>query len=86
MKHFVIISIDCNEAPMVGMIDNVIDDNIGAALFVERFKDAVCTYADIEDFEHDEIPNLFDGSAYHDVEVRLDGVEETLRIMETWIY
>ena len=87
LKHFTIIELNADsESPMVGTIDNVTNNNVGLESFKERFLKALSEHFDVEDFNHDEIPDLFTGSPYEDIMIEIDGMNYEIRIMETWIY
>jgi hypothetical protein len=87
MKHFTIIEIGYDvESPMIGTIDNVTDTEQGINSFKERFYEAVGEHFDVYDFNHSQLPDLFDGSPYHDIEIEIDGFNYDVRIIETWIY
>jgi hypothetical protein len=87
-KSFTLIELDYSdpEAPMIGTLINIKNTDRGEVEFKEKFHTAVCEHFDVEDFNHDEIPDLFDGSPYHDVTIEVDGVNYEIRIMETWYY
>jgi hypothetical protein len=94
LKHFALIELDNNECPSIGVIDNIPDSPQGRASFEERFRIAVGSHFDfyLDEVEID-IPDLFTGSAYEDIEVNLGNaniyqVHENykVRVMETWIY
>ena len=87
MKHFTILELEPQaESPMIGTIDNVTDDAIGKQLFKERLITAISEHFDIEEFNYDEIPDLFTGSPYEDIGIEIDGMNYEIRILETWIY
>ncbi len=87
MKHFTILEIGSDvESPMIGTIDNVTNDKIGKQLFKERLITAISEHFDAKDFNYDEIPDLFTGSAYEDMGVEVDGFNYEIRILETWVY
>lgn len=86
MKHFAIIELENNEAPMVGVIQNIPNSPQGIQSFQERFQEAVGNHFDASDFSHDEIPDLFAGSPFEDVGIEIDGLNYTVRIIETWFY
>lgn len=87
MKHFTLIELGSDaESPMIGTIDNVINNVAGRVFFKERFIKAVGEHFDIEDFNYDKIPDLFTGSPYEDITIEVDGINYNIRIMETWIY
>jgi len=87
MKHFTVIELgEDSESPMIGTIDNVTSNKVGKQLFEERFKKAIQEHFDVYDFETEEIPDLFAGSPYEDMTIKVDGEEYKIRILETWIY
>ena len=87
MKHFTLIELGSDaESPMIGTIDNVTNNAVGRESFKERFLKAVGEHFDVEDFNYDEIPDLFAGSPYEDVTIKVDGINYNIRILETWIY
>jgi|TARA_R110000851_G_scaffold50221_1_gene120124 hypothetical protein len=87
MKHFTIIELEADtEAPMIGTIQNIPNTPQGISSFKERFLTAVGEHFDVVDFNHDELPDLFTGSSYEDLGIEIDGVNYTVRIIETWTY
>ncbi len=85
LKHFAIIKIDANaESPMIGIITNIPHNERNS--FIVRFDTAVREHFDVNNLGDYGIPNLFDGSPYHDVNVNIDGVLQQIRILETWMY
>ncbi len=86
MKHFAIIELKNDEAPSIGVIDNITNSAQGKKSFEERFIKAVGEHFDVEEFNYDEIPDLFTNSPYEDVGIEIDGMNYDVRIMETWIY
>ena len=71
---------------MVGVIQNIPNSPQGVQSFKERFQEAVGCHFDAADFNHDEIPDLFAGSPFEDVGIEIDGLNYTVRIIETWFY
>jgi len=87
LKHFTIIELgEDNESPMVGTINNISNNPQGIQSFKERFQKAVGEHFDVEDFNHDQLPDLFSGSAYDDVGIWIDELNYKVRIIETWNY
>ena len=87
MKHFTLIELGSDaESPMIGTIDNITDDKQGKESFKERFLYAVGEHFDLDDFNYDEIPDLFYGNPYEDLMIEADGINHEIRILETWIY
>lgn len=87
MKHFTILEIGADsESPMIGTIDNIPNTKFGADSFKDRFLKAIGEHFDVEDFNHDEIPDLFTGLPYEDLGIEIDGLNYEVRILETWIY
>lgn len=87
MKHFTILEIGADsESPMIGTIDNIPNTKFGIDSFKDRFLKALSEHFDVEDFNHDEIPDLFTGSPYEDLGIEIDGLNYEVRILETWIY
>lgn len=70
----------------IGTIPNVVDSQAGKEAFAFRFKTAVGEHFDLSDFNYGELPDLFDGSEYHDIEIEMDGDNYEIRISETWLY
>jgi len=94
MKHFTIVELDQatsddqlnQECPMIGTIQNIPNNPQGIQSFQDRFQEAVCDHFDANDFNHDEIPDLFAGSPYEDVGIEIEGSNYTVRIIETWFH
>ena len=87
MKHFTIIELVAgSENPMIGTIDNIPKGRLGRNSFEERFSHAIRDHFDVGEFEKEEIPDLFAGSAYEDIAIEIDGTSYEIRIMETWMY
>jgi len=87
LKHFTVLELGADsESPMVGTIDNVTNDRIGKNLFKDRLIVALQEHFDTEDILLNEIPDLFAGSAYEDMQIEVDTVVYEIRIIETWIY
>jgi hypothetical protein len=87
MKHFTLLEIGSDaESPMIGTILNITNDNTGKETFKQKFLDAVSEHFDIEDFNYDELPDLFCGSPYEDIMIEVDGANYEIRILETWLY
>jgi hypothetical protein len=87
MKHFTIIEIGHNVLyPMIGTIDNIPNSIQGVQSFKERFLKALKERLCDEDFNYDEIPDLFTESAYEEVTIECNGINHDIRILETWHY
>ena len=86
MKHFTILELGDSESPMIGTIDNIPNNKQGIESFKERFLTAIGEHFDIDDFNYDEIPDLFTGSPYEDIMIEVDGMNYEIRIVETWLY
>ena len=87
MKHFSVIEIGADsESPMIGTIDNVINTKVGRYLFKERLIKALKEHFDTEEVLIGEIPDLFTGSPYEDINVATEFGSYKVRILETWIY
>lgn len=88
MKHFVVIELDVeSESPMIGIIDNITNSEIGMENFKERLLESLKNHFDSDCIDIVSIPNLFTGDVYEDVRILVEGVEEyTIRIFETWFY
>jgi len=70
----------------IGTIPNVVDSQAGREAFNVRFNTAIEEHFDIHNFTYDELPDLFDGSEYHDIMIGDDGDNYEIRIAETWLY
>ena len=87
LKHFTVLELEHDsESPMIGTIDNVTSDRIGKNLFKDRLLVALNEHFDTTDILLNEIPDLFVGSAYEDMQIEVDTVPYEIRIIETWIY
>lgn len=87
MKDFTIIERTSGERiPMIGTITGVYNSQTSINGFKKRFIQAVSEHFDIADFNHDELPNLFDGEIKWEVEIEAEGINYPLVIMETWLY
>lgn len=87
LKHFTVLEQGSDaESPMIGTIDNVTNDRIGKALFRDRLQIALQEHFDMTDILLNEIPDLFSGSPYEDMQIEIDGICYEIRIIETWIY
>jgi hypothetical protein len=87
MKHFTLLELGHDsESPMIGTIDNIPNNAVGKQSFKERFITAIGEHFDINDFNFDEIPDLFAGSPYEDMMIEVDGMNYEIRILETWMY
>lgn len=85
LKHFTILEVDNDECPMMGTIDNIPNNPQGIYNFKDRFLKAIGEHFDVNDYEVSDLPDLFAGSPYEDVEVKIDGVPYKVRIVETWM-
>ncbi len=89
MKHFTILENEGDaESPMIGTINNTTDDVQGEMAFRKRLMQALCTHFDVNEelLKVGELPELFVGSPYEDIKIKVDGVEYEIRIIETWIF
>jgi hypothetical protein len=84
--NIVLLEIDGRETMMIGSIANIKNTDMGLSDFKSRFGVAVCTHFDVENFNHDELPDLFAGSNEDDIGIEIDGMNYTIRIMKTWHY
>ncbi len=85
-KSFALLEVGNSECPPFGVIANVSNDESGKADFKKRFIDAVGSHFDADDFNFDEIPDLFDGGHSYEVGIEIDGFNYSVEIVETWIY
>lgn len=85
-KSFALLEVGNSECPMIGVIANVSNDEIGKADFKTKFIEAVGSHFDADDFNFDEIPDLFDGGYSYEVGIEIDGLNYDVEIIETWIY
>ena len=87
LKHFTILEIGADsESPMVGTIDNITNNPQGIESFTERLQVALCEHFDFDKINHGDIPDLFCGSPYDNMDIEVDGNKYQIRILETWIY
>lgn len=86
-KHFAIVELNSdNKNNMIGTITNVYNTEQSLMSFKERFLTAIGEHFDIDDFNFDEIPNLFEIPLYCDITIEIDGFNFEVRIQETWLY
>lgn len=85
-KSFALLEVGNHECPMIGTIANISDTEEGKRSFEKKFREAVCSHFDVLEFEHDEIPDLFDGGHSYTVGIEIDGLNYEVEIMETWVY
>lgn len=85
-KSFALMEVGNYECPMIGVIQNVQDGEVGRGEFKSKFMEAIGSHFDTDDFNFDEIPDLFDGGWSYTVGVEIDGLNYEVEIMETWIY
>jgi hypothetical protein len=84
--NIVLLELHGRETLMIGSIANIKNTDTGLSDFKRRFGVAVCNHFDVEDFNHDELPDLFAGSDEDDIGIEIDGVNYTVRIMKTLHY
>lgn len=90
-KHFALIEVGNDDCPVIGVLTNITNDKAGLWLFQEKFKEAVGSHFDTEDFNFDELPNPFDdtycyGKHLPTVGIEINGWNFEVEIVETWIY
>lgn len=85
MKHFTILELNTDEAPMIGTICNINNDKVGKEIFRESFIQSVADHFDVEAFVSDKIPDLFTGEPYYGIEVTIYDKKISIIILETWI-
>lgn len=84
-KHFALLELGNNECPMIGVLTFVEQKNFETT-FNQKFFDAVCSHFDCDDFNYDQIEDLFDGQPYWDIMIEINGSNYEIRIIETWLY
>lgn len=85
-KSFVLIEVGNIEAPSIGVIPNITNDELGKERFKEKFIEAISSHFDSTDVNMDELPDLFDGGNSYTVTLEIDGLNPEVDIIETWIY
>lgn len=85
-KSFALMEVGNHECPMIGVIQNAQDGEVGRGEFKRKFIEAVGSHFDADDFNFDEIPDLFDGDWSYTVGIEIDGLNYEVEIIETWIY
>lgn len=84
-KHFTLLELGADaESPMIGTILHVNDELQDE--FRPRLVEALHEHFDVKNVKVWTLPDLFDGSPYHDVTVQIDGNDYEIRIIETWTY
>ena len=88
MKHFTVLELGYDaESPMIGTIDNVTITKQGIQYFKERLIEALREHFDNDDIHfRQEIPDMFQYTAYEDVEISVEDNTYEIRILETWFY
>lgn len=87
LKHFALLQLNPDgNSPMIGVINNITADKVGANSFVERFTIALKAHFDSNDIGQLEVPDLFLSPSYLDIKITVDGDIQQIRILETWIY
>ena len=87
IKNFTLLELGGDtESPMIGTLLNITDTELGQKQFKERFLEAVAEHFDTDDLNHSELPDMFAGTPYEDVEIDIDGLNYRVRILETWMY
>tara|TARA_R110000868_G_scaffold74337_13_gene215002 strand:+ start:192 stop:455 length:264 start_codon:yes stop_codon:yes gene_type:complete len=87
MKHFTLLEVGSEaDSPMIGTINNVTEDKKGELSFIKRVLVAVGEHFDLEDFNHDSIPDVFHGEPNTSFGIEANGANYEIRILETWIY
>ena len=86
-KYFTILEIGDTESPMIGTI-LATNNELGMKTFREKLEIALEEHFDIEmvDIAMDEIPDLFAGSQYDDIQIVINNQTYDIRLIHTWIY
>ena len=88
LKNFTVIELGTDtEAPMVGTITNISDDEQGKFSLKTRLQKALEDFFDCAIENMPVVPDMFCGSPYEDFEIIIpDYGQVQIRILETWIY
>ncbi len=87
MKHFTVLNLtDFDEAPMIGTITNITNNPIGIKILEDNLMESLKEHFDTDDVKMGILPDLFAGSYGEDIVIVVDGMNYTIRIMETWIF
>lgn len=74
------------ESPMVGVISGVRNSKQGRWSFKWRLVEALQDHFDASEIIIVDLPNIFDGDLWWDIEISTYEQKYTIRILETWLY
>jgi len=81
-KSFVLMEQGNDDCPSMGVIKDVST----VEKFKEKFLEIVGQHFDIVDFNHEPLPDVFDGGWQYEVGIEEEGRNHFVSIYETWIY
>jgi hypothetical protein len=85
-KSFALLEIGNHDCPMIGVVANISNDEGGLYELKQKFIEAVSSHFDTDDFNYDELPDVFDGAPSYEIMLEIDGFNYEIEIVETWIY